>query len=458
VVQPPPTTRLTRRTATDQPHLTSCGVLHLAEHAGTLLAGSGSRAFQQLDHPSASNLLGRARALLAPRHPLLTEFLPDLGISLVEISQLAAAEDVLDQALLLAAEENDLGAYWRARAERERLAIYLNPARPGLVELGDELDAALDNLAAVGDQLALARCWSLRVDIECCTGGRIGCGESGAKALAHAVAAGSRPDEERAIGYYVWQLVVGRTPLQEGIRICERLYAERQHDVMGEALCLLDLGLLVAATGRFDQAREYANRSMRACNDVGFAYWGTHALHVAGQIELWAKRPAQAEPYLRAALDRFAAAQDEWFQQLVAADIADALILLGRADEAESLLHGHERPSGDPDDVGHLSTIRSRALLALDRPEEAAAAARHAVSVLEKSDYPARLAYARLALARSLDVLDRGREARAAAEEARRLFLRKGHRIGQQATDDLLECMAVPAARRGPAASSPTSP
>ena len=411
----------------------------LALRAGELLAQVGGRAFQQLDHPSASNLLSRARELLPEEHPLLAAILPDLGISLIETSEFPAAEEVLNLAVRLAQAKGDLAANWRARAERERLAIYLNPARSGLRELLGELEAAIARLEASGDDVALARCWSLRVDIECCLGGVIGHGESAANAVRYAVAAGSRADEERAVGYYTWELLIGRTPLDEAIRICEALYEERRDQVIGNAVCLNNLAAMLAIRGHWDTARAYVNRSIQACDQVGFAYWGTHSIHIAGQIELWANRPTQAEPYLRGALERFRRANDAWFQQLVAADLADTLVLLDRADEAEALLESHERPSGDPDDVGHLTTVRARVLLSLNRPDNAANAARAAIHLLEQSDYVHRLGYAWLELARSLHTLDRVEEAEAAAEEAHRLFDQKGHSLGLEAASALLD-------------------
>jgi class 3 adenylate cyclase/tetratricopeptide (TPR) repeat protein len=417
----------------------------LALRAGELLAQAGGRTFQQLDHPSASNLLSRARGLLPEEHPLLAAILPDLGISLIETSEFAAAEDVLNQAVRLAQAKGDLAANWRARAERERLAIYLDPARPGLQELLGELKTAIARLEASGDDVALARCWSLRVDIECCLGGVIGRGESAANAVSYAVAAGSRADEERAVGYYTWELLMGRTPLDEAIRICEALYEERRDQVMGEAVCLNNLAAMLAITGRWDMGRQYINRSIEACDQVGFAYWGTHSIHIAGQIELWANRPAQAEPYLRTALDRFRRANDAWFQQIVAADLADTLVLLDRADEGEALLGSHRRPSGDPDDVAHVTTVQARVLLALNRPEDAENEARAAIHLLEQSDYVHRLGYAWLELARSLHTLDRAEEAEPAAEEAHRLFHQKGHSLGLAAASSLLDRLRAPA-------------
>ena len=95
-----------------------------------LLASSGSRAFERLDYAAAANLFGRAAALLPAADPVRTGLLADHGFALFELSEFESALAVLGEAAAESA-DGDAALHWRARAEHERIQIYLDPDRSG---------------------------------------------------------------------------------------------------------------------------------------------------------------------------------------------------------------------------------------------------------------------------------------------------------------------------------------
>jgi class 3 adenylate cyclase/tetratricopeptide (TPR) repeat protein len=343
----------------------------LARRAAVLLASSGSRAFERLDYAAAANLFGRAAALLPAADPVRTGLLADHGFALFELSEFENALAVLGEAAAESADGTAL--HWRARAEHERIQIYLDPDRSGVETLRKQTERAIAQMEQVGDDVALSRLWALVVDIDS-IGGTIGRGDDGLRAVEHARRSGRRPELARTMQYLGWLLLAGAMPVEEAIGRSRALVAQEQGDPVTQTVGLGAFACLEAELGQFDRARSNIQTAIAACRDLGHAYWATQWELYAGGIELLAGDAVRAESHLRTALAGLLEARDGWFAPLAAVDLARALALQGQYPEALAVLDirgavadteatvramtAHaliERMSGHPDRAEHLA-------------------------------------------------------------------------------------------------------
>jgi tetratricopeptide (TPR) repeat protein len=398
----------------------------LAGRAAALLANSGGRAFDRLDYAAAANLLGRAAALLPGSDPARALLLADCGFALFELSQFERALAVLGEAAAESADA-DPAVHWRARAEQERIRIYLDPGRPGVDRVRTQAEAAIEQLGRCDDDATLSRLWALISDIQS-IGGTIGRGEAAEHAVEHAQRAGRRPELARAMQYLGWMLLAGRTPAEEGIVRCRELVEYRRGDAVAETIGLGPVACLEAELGEISRARTNMARAIAACRDLGHAYWGTQWELYAGGIELLAGDAVAAEPHLRFALAGLLEARDSWFGVLAAIDLARALALQNRHSEALAALEFRSTPADTE------ATTRATTALALverlsGRPDRAVPLARAAAERAECCDLIWCQGEAWLELGESLAALGQADEAHDALAEAERRFDAKGLKV-----------------------------
>ena len=398
---------------------------YLARRAAELLANSGNRAFERLDYAAAANLLGRAAALLPASDPARIGALADSGFSLSELSEFERALAVLGHAVA-ESKDGDPALHWRARAEQERLHIYLDPGRAGVEALRAQAERAIAEIEQVGDDVTLSRLWALITDIDS-IGGTIGRGENGFRAVEHARRSGRRPELARAMqcGVLGWLLLNGSMPLEEAMRRSRALIGQQSGDPVAQTIGLGSIACLEAELGQFDRARSNIRTAITACRDLGHAYWGTQWELYAGGIELLAGDAVRAESHLRSALDGLLETRDGWFAPLAAVDLARALAFQGRLPEALAVL---ETRGPVVDTESTVRAMTSQALIErmsghLARAEQLA---RAAAERAELSDLIWCQADAWLELGEALTAQGRVAEASDALREAERRYKRKG--------------------------------
>jgi DNA-binding CsgD family transcriptional regulator len=189
-------------------------------------------------------------------------------------------------------------------------------------------------------------------------------------------------------------------------------------------------GQVRAAVGRFDEARERCRRALDRARAVGNPWTEIRALGALGFLELTVGDSAAAAAALApasAACGRMGTLEPGWYR--VDGDLAEALVLIGRLDEAEDLIAAFERRAS----VGRhpwslVVSTRARGLL-----EAARGAHDAAIRSLERSlatDGLDQMAVERgrtlLALGATLRRANRRRSARAALGESRAILAAAG--------------------------------
>ena len=137
------------------------------------------------------------------------------------------------------------------------------------------------------------------------------------------------------------------------------------------------VGLVQAHLGRVDPARLAALEGLRVAQEAGEVLIQIMNLAVLGFLELSLDRPAEADAYLSTAieLEQAMGVREPAFYRIVP-DEVEALVALGRLDEAETLLVPFEDAGKDLDRAWTIATgARCRALVSAARGDLVAASA-----------------------------------------------------------------------------------
>jgi tetratricopeptide (TPR) repeat protein len=193
------------------------------------------------------------------------------------------------------------------------------------------------------------------------------------------------------------------------------------------------LGLAGAATaqGRFEEARAYTEDFRRHLEERGDTFGIITAGMGAAERELVARDCHRAEEAARATWEGLGAIGERGFRSTVGGHLAQALVGLGRIEDAVAILDESEA-LGSEDDWVTVALVRyGRALIASASGEHdsAVALARGAVSVADERETLNFRAQLWLGLGRILLAADRRDEAREAIVEALRLAELKGSTV-----------------------------
>jgi len=415
----------------------------LGRRAAAQLAPAGRRAFGRGDMSAAANLLGRSVELLdAGSRPRL-ELLSDLGEALMEIGEFERARGRLDEAVAGAAALGD--ATLEADATLTRLLV----AHHSVADLDDwraevEREAArvIPLLEQEDARAVLAKAWRMVAFVH----GTVCQWEQTAaaleRAIANARAAGDARQLARLSASYVMALSEGPTPAREAIARSEDVLHYGLVDRQAEAVALLSLGPLYAMTGNLERARQLADQGAALLRELGATVLATQTSCSSSRVEFIAGDPQAAEEKLRSDYDALTAMDERYVRPIVAALLAKALVALDRLEEAETVV-AVAADIASPDDVEAQTLVRSvqaRLHAAEGRLEEAQALAREAVALTRQTDAAILRADALLDVAEALaGVPD---ERLAALGEARALYERKEHLPGVGLVDAQLAAVA----------------
>ena len=301
-----------------------------------------------------------------------------------------------------------------------------------------EAQEAVAVFEELGDDLGLARALRLMSDAHALSGRAAKAAEVAGRAAEHARRAESHREEAWALEVFGWAQFFGPTPVAEAIRQRELRLEQPEGNREAQVVAARQLAELRALLGRFAEAREEMVRSDIRTRDLGLKWVsGWAGVHFA-YLEILADDPVAAERHLRAACELASDGGDKLLSACASVDLARALYVQGRYEESAQLTEVF-------DEVVPYMEIRvkregMRAKLAARRGEveRAEALAREAVSLAEQTDFVLFHADALLDLAEVLRLAGRPEEAAAAAEEAVRLYERKGAVVAAESAQALL--------------------
>lgn len=417
----------------------------LAQLAGRRLASAGQRAFRRGDMSAAASLLERAAALLPRRDPERAELLPELGLAQFAVGQLEQAEVALGEAIEDARASGDRRTEWRSIIGRSRVRMSTEGGRRALDEVASEVEQAIGVFGDLGDELGLARAWSLLTEVRMMRG-QVGAAREAAERTAeHARSAGSHGDEALAAPTLAYLMIFGPTPVAHELRRCETLLERLQGNRVAEAMILNSLAVLAAMEGRFDEAAPYRAQAEAIVEDLGVDRHTALTAYLRGWGEFFAGNLGAAERDMHTALELFRAIGDEWWLASVGVDLPQVLYEEGRYDEAFELTEvlGKVPLPHDLEWQSCWRGIRAKVLARRDRLPEAVRLARQALALIEQTDLLTTHAIVLTDLAEVLRLGGNPEEAAAAFVEAIELYERKGNLVSAAKARALLAELAT---------------
>ena len=418
----------------------------LASRAAEHLAWAGGRAFRRGDMPASAGLLERAAGLLSPNDRARLELLSDLGYALFEIGELDRAGAVLAEAIERGRSRGNRAVEWSAIVKLDHVRMYTQPERMDAETLIRDASTAIEVLEDLGDELGLARAWSLLSEARWVTGAMTEAARASERAAEHAHRAGSPREEAWGLGAHAMALLHGPTPAAEARRTTEGLLRGSEGNLIMEANLSGFLAAHEAMSGDFGDARRHIAQSCELLNDLGLRWQlGVQEL-LGGYIELLGGDPAAAERYMRAARDSFIAIGDRWFLSTVAADLPRPVYEQGRYEEARALVEAIDDVPAPADSEWQIKRrgVNARLLAREGRIEEAEQLAREGVAIGAATDLLWFHADVLIDLAEVLRTAGRAEDAAAAATEALALYERKGIVASAASTRALVEELRPP--------------
>jgi tetratricopeptide (TPR) repeat protein len=186
-------------------------------------------------------------------------------------------------------------------------------------------------------------------------------------------------------GIHMW----GTTPAEEGIARCDELLAEASGIRMAEGSILTARAVLVAMTGRADEARATGERARAILGELGGVIPTMCIGSRLGMIEEVLGDYGRAAQIMRGPTDRLERMGEVSFFSTLACQYARMLALLGRLDEAEELAVRGREVSPVDDWASQITWREALALVQSQRGnhEEAERLAREATGLTEGVDY-----------------------------------------------------------------------
>jgi DNA-binding SARP family transcriptional activator len=343
--------------------------LGLAARAAALLAEGGRRASGRGDMNAASNLLGRALALLPPGAEERVELQYLLGTTLVGLGEFERGRSLLAEASEAAAARGDRRLETRAELELMLLLFVADPPAAA-VELPKRCEAIV---ASADDDLALARAFYLLGFVPF-TRFRYATAEAiFDRGLVHARRVDARREEAELFYFKAASAVYGPTPASEAIPYWEQLVEEYRGRPFMQATAAVALGLYYAMRKRFDEARELVAQGVEIYESLGMVIYATGTSIALGEVENYADDPAAVEAAIRPAYERWRDLGDRTFACGCADMLAEALYLQGAYDEAEGMTRASEELSGGGDITAEIDWRSTRAKVLARRGELAEA-------------------------------------------------------------------------------------
>jgi len=404
-----------------------------AEHLGA----AGRRAFARGDMAVASALLLRAAALLRADDPARLELLATIGEALQETGDFKRSLEVLDEAI----EVGD------AKAPVIRALVQASSGAGSGDAIVREAERAIAAFEPARDDAGLATAYRMLAWAHG-TEGRYGdAADAARRAVEHADAAGDARQNLRASTLYALSALHGPTPVSEAAERCRQIVDDVAGDRRAEGLVTIILGWLEAMGGDFERARELAGRGRAILDDLGTNVLA--ASTVSSEIEMLAGDPAAAERDLRRDFDALTELGETYLRSTVAGDLAQAVYVQGRYDEALDLAAVAEELASADDVISQVfwRSVRAKVLAHRGRADEALPLAEQAVDLIRGTDSPVTLARTLVDLAEVQSLGDRSEAAHDALSEAAALLERKENVVAARRVAERLEVLGGAPAR-----------
>jgi DNA-binding SARP family transcriptional activator len=305
----------------------------LAARAAQRLVEAGGRAHRRGDLPSEIAFLSRAAALLVDDDRTRAELLPTLAVTLVEAGTLDRAAEVADAALALGERFGLARVRWRAAVERERLLAF---RQPDIVEPDRSVAVAGRAVAALrglGDDLGLARAYTLWCEVLWLKGMPAVSYRKAARAVHHGRRARSGFEIDNGVSLMAWALVVNAVPVSEA----SRRIAQLEREVAGRfaAMSVRGFGAVLAAmAGRFELARGELARARSGLAELQLKQASVWMAVFDAEAEMLAGDPVAAERALDDAERTAVEIGDQWFVSTILVDRAHAILAQDRPEAA----------------------------------------------------------------------------------------------------------------------------
>jgi DNA-binding SARP family transcriptional activator len=404
----------------------------IAQRASLRLSSAGRRAHARGDMPAAVNLLARAVSLMPDDDPARRHRLVDLGEALREIGDFDWARSVLGEALASASAAEDDVTASHARIMLRRIEGQIGET--ALQDLIEDAERAIGVFGPAGDERGLGKAWHLLAFsalFEC----RAGTAEAAARrAVEHARRARDNRTEAHGLGLLAGCVLLGPTPVADGLRTWEDILAEPPAQRRVVATACRALAGLNAMVGRFEEAREYCRRDKQILAELGLRLSAAGAAEVYGLVEqLAGNLDAAAEEFERG-WRAFDEVGERSALSTLVCHAAEVCCDLGRYDEARRLSVVSEE-NATPDDLASQMlwrAARARCAAAKGDLEEAERVAREGVAIAERTDFILMHATTLRSLAEVLLKRGEGSAAAEATRAALELYERKGNLVAAE--------------------------
>ena len=373
-----------------------------------------------------------------------------LGHALFEIGDFARAEALLSDTEKSAAALGDRSIELRAGLDRSYLRTWTTP-QGNLEELREVAERAIPALEEIADDAGLARGWRNLATVqffECRFGSAA---ESLERALQHAENTSDQQLKAEMLPGLAVALSAGPVPVDKAIQRIETLLQQFGPEPGSEHAALTSVGTraaveawglagLEAMRGRFAAARALCSRAKSVFREVGQRRRLADAGFYSGLIEKLAGVPQDAERELRLSYDTLEQIGETALLSTVAAELAEAIHLQGRAREAEQLTEESERLAVDNDVESQVRWRIARAKLFAGRGDLDAgrALAQEAVRRSSAVEFPNLQAGALVALAEIEAASGHSAEAKEIASKALDLYRAKGNLVSEATVETFL--------------------
>jgi class 3 adenylate cyclase/tetratricopeptide (TPR) repeat protein len=393
-------------------------------------AACGRRASDRSDENAAAALFRHAADLLPEGHVDRPRMLYEVGHAFGGAFEAPLAFAASNEAVKAAAAAGQTSLEWMARIERSAAHMLMDPHGKPTDEVREELAEALEVFEGLGDERGLATAWSALADIEWMPCRFDTAREEAERAAEHARKAGERRLIARALIARTAAEFFGSTRPEEALASVEAMSAEISREGLFGHLALMQESFFTAMRGDMDRARRLSDDGIAIGEQLGVGYYVAASAGFRGEIEILAGDPVAAERATRRAYEILQRLGDEGHRSTSAANLAVALCLLGRLDEAEMLADVALELAAEDDlasqVIGRIARARVRSARGLH--DEAVALAREAVDLFAEAEAPNQSGDLWIGLAESLRAAGRMDEASEAARTALGFYERKGNR------------------------------
>jgi tetratricopeptide (TPR) repeat protein len=394
----------------------------LARRAAERLLAAAERAALRHDATASIALYERSLAL-GPDLPLAFEHrlrLIRVRLEAGDLQQaLSEADDLSEQACRAGDRPREL----RAHLMRARVSYLAEPT--AIDDFGPLVDEALETFAAIPDDAGLADAWSVASAVHHAALRWRPVKDALERMLEHADRSGDRLLAEEARSRLLSTYLYGPFPVEDAI-------AWYRANPSEHPFFLANLAQLESMRGNIGLARENYGEARQKGKERGQLLLAASVTMEAAEAELTAGDPQRAADIALEGVAELESLGEHGWLSTVAGHAAEALLRLGRDEDAWRMTEQAEA-AGAPDDVITqllIWQVRAKILARRGALEEAERLAREAVALSEPTDSLEVKANAQCDLATVLGAAGKPDEALAALARAEAYFTEKGHTAG----------------------------